>query len=98
MPGAVVRTSNLQFFLTRAEQARVEAEAAILDHVRERCRRSEAAWSALADKALRSERLRIDDQKRKAATAASTSNENNIQENRPEDEDSRASERETAPF
>jgi len=55
LAGPIVRSSNLQFFLARAEQARVEAEAATLDHVRERCRRSEAAWSALADKAQRGE-------------------------------------------
>ncbi|MFL6776346.1 MAG: hypothetical protein ACJ8FN_08105 [Sphingomicrobium sp.] len=77
MAGPIVRSSNLQFFLARAEQARVEAEAATLAHVRERCRRSEAAWSALADKAQRGEQLRIEDQKRKAATAP-ISNEEHI--------------------
>ena len=51
MAGPIIRSSNLEFFLARAEQARAEAEAATLDHVRERCRRSEAAWTALADKA-----------------------------------------------
>ena len=66
MSGPVIRSSNLQFFLARADQARAEAEAATLDHVRERCRRSEAAWSALADKAQRSERLRVEEQIRKA--------------------------------
>jgi hypothetical protein len=80
LPGPIVRSSNLQFFLARAEQARVEAEGATLDHVRERCHRSEAAWSALADKAQRGERLRIEDQKRKAAKAASIANEDDIQE------------------
>jgi len=69
LAGPVIRSSNLQFFLARAEQARVEGEAATLDHVRERCRRSEAAWTALADKARRSEQLRIEEQERKAATA-----------------------------
>jgi hypothetical protein len=34
--------------------------------VRERCRRSEAAWQALADRAERSERLRVSEAKRKA--------------------------------
>ena len=58
--------SNLQFFLARAEQARSEAEAATLDHVRERCRRSEAAWQALADRAERSERMRELEALRKA--------------------------------
>ena len=58
--------SNLQFFLARAEQARSEAESATLDHVRERCRRSEAAWQALADRAERSERMREEEALRKA--------------------------------
>jgi len=66
LSGPVLRTSNLQFFLARVAQAREEAEAATLDHVRERCRRSEAAWSALAQKAERSERLRVQEEKRKA--------------------------------
>jgi len=58
--------TNLDFFLARAEQARAEGDAATLDHVRERCRRSEAAWSALARKAMRSERMREEEAKRKA--------------------------------
>ena len=66
MSGPVIRNSNLQFFLARAEQAREEAEAATLDHVRERCRRSEAAWTALADKARRTERMREAEALRKA--------------------------------
>jgi hypothetical protein len=64
--GTVIRSSNLDFFLARAAQARAEAEAATLTHVRERCQRSEAAWQALADKAKRSERLREEEVKRKA--------------------------------
>ena len=67
MAAPVARSSNLQFFLARVEQARAEADAATLDHVRDRCLRSEAAWSALADKARRSERLRLEEEKRKAA-------------------------------
>lgn len=66
MAGSVLRHSNLDFFLARAEQARAEGEAATLTHVRERCQRSEAAWVALADKAKRSERLREEEAKRKA--------------------------------
>jgi hypothetical protein len=61
----IVRSSNLQFFLARAAQAREEGEAATLDHVRERCRRSEAAWTALADRAQRSEQLREAEVERK---------------------------------
>jgi hypothetical protein len=66
LAGPIIRSSNLQFFLARAEQARVEGEAATLEHVRERCRRSEAAWQALADKAERSERMRAAEVQRKA--------------------------------
>ena len=67
MPGPSVRLSNADFFLARAEQARVEAEAATLDHVRERSLRSEAAWTALADRAQRAEQFKILEQERKAA-------------------------------
>jgi hypothetical protein len=58
--------SNLQFYLARAAQAREEGDAATLEHVRERCRRSEAAWTQLADRAARAERMRTEELKRKA--------------------------------
>jgi hypothetical protein len=41
-------------------------EAAPLALVRERCRRSEAAWQALADRAERSEHMRAAEALRKA--------------------------------
>ena len=66
MGGPAISGSNLSFFLARAEQARAEGDAATLDHVRERCRRSQAAWQALADKAARSEKMREAEAKRKA--------------------------------
>lgn len=69
MAGPIIRGTNLQFFVARAEQARAEGDAATLGHVRERCRRSEAAWTALADKARRSELMRIEEAERKAAIA-----------------------------
>ena len=69
MSGPNIRGSNLDFFLARANQAREEGAAATLDHVRERCQRSEAAWQALADKARRSERLREQEAERKAEMA-----------------------------
>jgi hypothetical protein len=62
----IIRSSSLEFFLARAAQARAEAEEATLDHVRERCLRSEAAWTAFADKAKRSEQVKIDEALRKA--------------------------------
>ena len=66
MAGPILRGTNLQFFLARAEQARAEAEAATLDHVRQRCLRSEAAWMALADRAERSEQMKVAEASRKA--------------------------------
>jgi hypothetical protein len=62
--------SQLQFYRARVQQARAEGEAATLEHVRERCRRSEAAWTALADRAERSEALRASEEKRKADQTA----------------------------
>lgn len=50
--------AQLEFYRARVMQAQADAEAATLDHVRERCRRSEAAWQALADRATLAERMR----------------------------------------
>jgi hypothetical protein len=66
LSGPIIRSSNLEFFRARADQARAEGEAATLEHVRERCRRSEDAWNALADRAQRSEQLRMAEAQRKA--------------------------------
>ena len=60
------RNTNLEFYLARAAQARAEADAATLDKVRERCRRSEAAWTQLAERAERSELMKAAEEKRKA--------------------------------
>ncbi|MEQ7873386.1 hypothetical protein ABDK56_05205 [Sphingomonas sp. ASV193] len=62
--------ATLGFYLARAEQARVEAGAATLAHVRERCTRSEAAWLALAERAERGAKLRALELGRKAASGA----------------------------
>jgi hypothetical protein len=51
-------SSNQDFYLARAAEARADAEAATLDNVRDRCRRSEAAWSQMADRVERGERMR----------------------------------------
>jgi hypothetical protein len=69
LAGPVIRSSNLVFFRARADQARADAEAATLEHVRERCRRSHAAWQALADRAERSELMRVAEAQRKAQQA-----------------------------
>ena len=63
-------TSQLQFYLARVDQARAEANEATLDHVRERCLRSEAAWQLLADRAARAEATRAEEEKRKAGVTA----------------------------
>jgi hypothetical protein len=60
------RNSNLDFYLARASQAGAEAEAATLEHVRERCLRSEAAWTAMAERAERSEQMKAAEAQRKA--------------------------------
>jgi hypothetical protein len=54
-------STQLQFYVARAEQARAEADAATLDNVRNRCLRSEAAWSLLAERAARTEHKRTDE-------------------------------------
>jgi hypothetical protein len=60
-------SNTLKFYLDRAEQARVAAEAATLSNVRDRCRRSEAAWTELADRAALAERNRQQQAMMKAA-------------------------------
>jgi len=50
--------NTLQFYLDRADQAREEAGVATLSHVRDRCLRSEAAWTLLAERAAATERKR----------------------------------------
>ena len=51
-------SNMLKFYLDRAEQAREDAEAATLSNVANRCRRSEAAWTILAERAAQAERNR----------------------------------------
>ena len=51
-------TTSLQFYLDRADQAREDAEAATLSNVKDRCRRSEAAWTQLAERAALAEKNR----------------------------------------
>jgi len=51
-------SNNHDFYLARAAEARADADAATLDNVRDRCLRSEAAWSAMAARAERSDKAR----------------------------------------
>jgi hypothetical protein len=59
--------TQLQFYLARAEQARADADSATLDNVRDRCLRSEAAWNQLAERAAKTEQLRVAHEAAKAA-------------------------------
>ena len=54
-------------YSTRAAEAREQAEAATLDNVRDRCLRAEAAWTAMANRSIRTEAAR---DAREAATAS----------------------------
>ncbi len=51
-------STQLQFYVARAEQARADAEAATLDNVRDRCMRSYESWTQLAERAAKTERMR----------------------------------------
>ncbi|WP_293855061.1 hypothetical protein [Sphingomonas sp. SCN 67-18] len=50
--------ATLDFYLERAAEAGRDAEAATLDNVRDRCRRSEAAWLDMARRAERARAVR----------------------------------------
>ena len=71
--------TQLQFYRAQADQARADADAATLGHVRERWLRSLDAWEALASRAARAEAMRAHDILKKADTTAETRDENNIQ-------------------
>ena len=62
--------SQHDFYLARAAEARAEAAAATLANVRQRCLRSEAAWSEMAARAARTERMRARSEAEKAAVVA----------------------------
>lgn len=62
--------SDRETFITRAADARAEADAATLDNVRDRCLRAEAAWTAMADRAARNETMRATLLAKKAAELA----------------------------
>ena len=51
-------STQLDFYLARAADARNDATSATLDNVRERCLRAEAAWTAMANRVERGDRMR----------------------------------------
>jgi len=56
-----------EFYISRAEEAKAGAASALLDNVRDRWLRAEAAWNEMADRAGRIEEARSE--REKAATA-----------------------------
>ena len=60
-------STQQQFYLDRARDARRDADAATLDNVRERCLRSEAAWTEMAARAGRTETMRLKAEAAKSA-------------------------------
>jgi hypothetical protein len=51
-------STNSDFYLARAAECARDAEASSLDNVRDRCRRSQAAWQEMADRVIRGEKMR----------------------------------------
>ena len=49
---------DYDLYIQRAEEARSDADDAVLANVRDRCLRAEAAWKAMADRAARTENMR----------------------------------------
>ena len=49
------QSNNLETYLARANEARADADAAILDNVRERFLSAEAAWRGMAVRAERTQ-------------------------------------------
>ena len=58
-----------EFYISRAEEAKAGAESALLDNVRDRWLRAEAAWTEMADRAGRTEAARSE---RERATQLNT--------------------------
>ncbi|MGV2497303.1 hypothetical protein [Pelagerythrobacter aerophilus] len=58
-------SQTFEFYDARAKESAAEAKAAVLENVRERARRSEATWRALADqaRAVAEERAKVEQQK-----------------------------------
>ncbi len=63
-------SDTLRFYRDRADQESQDGDAATLAHVRDRCRRSAAAWSELAERAQLGEKTRAEEANRVAARRA----------------------------
>ncbi len=66
-------SQNFEFYDARAKEASAEAEAAVLDNVRDRALRSETAWREMADRAKQMEQerevARVEREERQAEAA-----------------------------
>ena len=59
-----------EFYLARASEERVKANAANLNNVREGHLRAAAAWDALASRSVKADRMREEEERRKAEVKA----------------------------
>ena len=59
-----------EFYVTRAAEARADAASATLDNVRDRCLRAATAWEAMAARAHRSDTFRAQQAAEKEAAEA----------------------------
>ena len=66
-------SATIDFYRTQAEKCSAEADASPLSQVRDRNLRAAAAWQAMADKLLHTEKLRAE--KESQAAAQRTANE-----------------------
>jgi hypothetical protein len=58
--------TQLEFYLQQAARARADADVATLENVRDRCLRSASAWSKMAARVERTERLRSENEAAKS--------------------------------
>jgi len=63
---------NSEYYLARAAECAADAEKATLDNVKDRYRRSEAAWLSMAGRLQRGETMRAQITAEKAAHLAET--------------------------
>ena len=66
--------TDRETYLARAAEARRDADATSLDNVRDRCLRSAAAWTEMAERAQRTEAMRATLAAAKATAAAEQQN------------------------
>ena len=60
-------SATIDFYIAQAEKCTAEADVSPLTQVRDRNLRAAAAWQAMADKLLHSERLRAEKDRHAAA-------------------------------